>query len=207
MQTTRRRILALLRQRRQATVEDLAETLGVSPMAVRHHLSVLTGQGSVELARLERCGRPGRPRQVFALTAIGEARFPDGAGLLCQALLQELHQRLPAAEWHGLAARAARRVLAPVGGGGAPLPVEGRLQRAARYLERQGVTLGWYVEWNGNLVLRMGCPHPKADQPPEWACDWCRVLLAGLLEVPAQELVWAGPAREGCLYRLAAASP
>ena len=41
MQATREKIVELLKERGHATVEELADEVGLTQMAVRHHLNVL----------------------------------------------------------------------------------------------------------------------------------------------------------------------
>ena len=64
MQTTRQEILEILKEERQATVEDLATRLGLTPMTIRHHLNVLQAQNLVEASKVRRSQRVGRPRLV-----------------------------------------------------------------------------------------------------------------------------------------------
>ena len=47
MQSTRQEILEILKEDREATVEDLASRLELTPMTIRHHLNVLQAQNLV----------------------------------------------------------------------------------------------------------------------------------------------------------------
>ena len=73
MQSTRQEILGILKEERQATVEDLAQRLELTPMTIRHHLNVLQAQSMVEAARVRRSQRVGRPRLVYTLTESADA--------------------------------------------------------------------------------------------------------------------------------------
>ena len=53
MQTTRRTILEILRERGQATVDEMADQLGLTPMTVRHHLNLLQSQDLVVVTKLQ----------------------------------------------------------------------------------------------------------------------------------------------------------
>ena len=54
MQTTRQKIVELLRELGQATVEELADAVGLTQMAVRHHLNVLRGENLVATSSVRR---------------------------------------------------------------------------------------------------------------------------------------------------------
>ena len=45
MTTTREQVLNEVRARGQASITELAECLGVTPVAVRHHVAALQGRG------------------------------------------------------------------------------------------------------------------------------------------------------------------
>jgi predicted ArsR family transcriptional regulator len=72
---TRGEILDLLKRRGEQSAGDLAETLGLTPMAARLQLYELEKQGLVA-ARSEAKGR-GRPTKFWSLTAEAARVFPD----------------------------------------------------------------------------------------------------------------------------------
>ncbi len=203
MQTTRQRILAVLRERETASVVDLAEALDVTPMAVRHHLHVLLAEALVVPVHVERCGRPGRPRQLYALTPVAQGQFPDGSSTLSDLLLAELRASLQAEAWESLVARLAARLIPAEAVSGKGAPVEARFQQAARYLQSLGIGFHWYAELPGGWALRTECATAAEGEPSPWTCDLHRAMLVRLLDVPSERLTWTGTARGGCLYRLA----
>ncbi|MGQ9584895.1 MAG: helix-turn-helix transcriptional regulator [Anaerolineae bacterium] len=214
MQTTRRRILALLRERQKASVGELAVALEITPMAVRHHLNVLRGEEWVSVSHLERRDRPGRPRQIYQLSPAAEAGFPDGLSRLSGLLMAQLHASLPAAAWRGLVQRLAERLVSPAQGEEA-LSLEGRLRHSAHYLEGLGVELRWHTEWAGGWLICAGCPFDASGLWGEWACDLHQAMLMRLLGVGEGDLTRVGPSLgaeapsrpcpEGCFYRLSPA--
>lgn len=203
MQTTRQRILAVLRERGTASVVDLAEALGVTPMAVRHHLHVLLGEALVTPAHVERCGRPGRPRQLYALTPTAQGQFPDSSSSLSDLLLAELRASLPPEAWESLMVRLAARLVPTEAAPEEGAPLEARFQRAAQYLRGLGIGFHWYAELPGSWVLRTEYASSAGGGPQPWTCDLYRAMLVRLLGIPGERLTWAGPVQGGCLYRLA----
>ncbi len=203
MQTTRQRILAVLRERGAASVVDLAEALDITPMAVRHHLHVLLGKALVTPVHVERCGRPGRPRQLYALTPAAQGQFPDSSSVLSDLLLAELRASLPTEAWEGLMVRLAARLIPAGETPEEGTPLEVRFQRAAQYLQGLGIGFHWYAELPGGWALRTEHPSGTGGGPHPWTCDLYRAMLVRLLGVPGERITWAGLAQGGCLYRLA----
>ena len=69
MKSTRDRILQTLLHQPRASINKLAEAVGINPISVRHHLTNLQMEGLVD-AQEERHG-VGRPRLVYVLTQEG----------------------------------------------------------------------------------------------------------------------------------------
>ncbi|MEK6575031.1 MAG: ArsR family transcriptional regulator, partial [Chloroflexota bacterium] len=66
MSATRDEVLNLLRRKGSASVNELAEATGVTPVSVRHHLSVLQAGGLI--ASVENHSGVGRPKLLYSLT-------------------------------------------------------------------------------------------------------------------------------------------
>ena len=90
MQATRQQIIEFLKEKGQATVEELAATVNLTPMAVRHHLNVLQAEDLITSAAIRRQSGPGRPSQVYQLTAAADGLFPVDYYGLTNYLLAEL---------------------------------------------------------------------------------------------------------------------
>jgi predicted ArsR family transcriptional regulator len=88
---TRRKILERLKRQGEGTAEALARQLGISPTAVRQHMTVLEAEGFV--TRESRPRGPGRPAYVWRLTEKAEEAFPKQCGLLGNLILGQLLAR------------------------------------------------------------------------------------------------------------------
>ena len=82
----RRAVLSTLKQRGEATADEVAQVLGLTVGAVRQQLGPLEDDGLVA-HRDERPGRAGRPRRWYCLTAASEALWPKRYGQLTNQLL------------------------------------------------------------------------------------------------------------------------
>ena len=87
---TKRGLLDLL-VRQEQTAEQLADRLGVSPTAVRQHLSTLAGLGLVE--RRKAGTRGGRPAYLYRLSELGRRAYPKRHDLLVRELVAALIAR------------------------------------------------------------------------------------------------------------------
>jgi DeoR family transcriptional regulator, suf operon transcriptional repressor len=90
---TRRALLVTLRKRGEATVDDLAGIVGVTPSAVRQHLTGLSAAGFVTHRAVR--GAPGRPRHLYRLSAGAEGLFPKYYGELTNELLSYVQDEDP----------------------------------------------------------------------------------------------------------------
>ncbi len=71
---TRRQIIELLKRSDSADADTIAARIGVTPSAIRQHLSSLRADGLIEFVS-KRSG-PGRPMHLYSLTQVGDALFP-----------------------------------------------------------------------------------------------------------------------------------
>jgi predicted ArsR family transcriptional regulator len=88
MQATRREIVDVLKKRAGATVDELAKSLGLSPMCIRQHLALLERDGLVSPREVRR--RTGRPHYFYTLTERADGLFPKSYDRLATALLDEV---------------------------------------------------------------------------------------------------------------------
>ncbi len=78
MHPTRQAIVRALKSFRQATVKDLADTVGVKAITVRHHLNGLQAEGLVDVR--EQRQSIGRPLHYYSLACpyvLWEKRQPE----------------------------------------------------------------------------------------------------------------------------------
>lgn len=88
-----RSVLTALKRRGEATADELAAALRISPSAVRQHLGKLRSAGFV-VARQER-GRPGRPTDRYKATELSEALYVTAESDLAIQLLEHIGEEDP----------------------------------------------------------------------------------------------------------------
>lgn len=100
LQSTKSRILAVLKRRGRCSVDEIAAHVDLAPMTVRHHLANLERDDLV--ACVEERQRTGRPHYVYSLSPQGESGFRRHDNHLAEQLLLEV-RCLDGAEIAGLA--------------------------------------------------------------------------------------------------------
>lgn len=90
---TRSKVLRSLLLNQERTVNELAESVGINPISVRHHVNKLEAEGLIQ-SEEERHG-VGRPRLVYSLTNKGMEQFPQRYLQLTLRLLEQLKSSLP----------------------------------------------------------------------------------------------------------------
>lgn len=93
MQSTRQTVLEALNSAGRATVNQIADTVGVKAVTVRHHLNGLRADGLIQ-AEAQR--QPvGRPVMVYSLTPKAYERFPKKYHSLIERLFDQLKELSP----------------------------------------------------------------------------------------------------------------
>ncbi len=150
--TTRREILDALRRSTGLTADQLADSLGVTAMAVRKHLAALQTEGLLT-AQIER--RPvGRPVHLYALAPAAQQAFPQQYQDLTVELLEDLRNLDGGEKVTLLFRRRTERAyerLAPVV---AERPLPEQLGLITEYLDEQGYLANWEATPEGDYLLK-----------------------------------------------------
>ena len=100
MTDTRQEILEYLREKGAADVNELAETLGLSPVTIHYHINVLQRDGLLDTKTVRQ--GVGRPRKVFTLRDSAYEKFPQSYHRLSDRLLEILKGRMTEADIQAL---------------------------------------------------------------------------------------------------------
>jgi predicted ArsR family transcriptional regulator len=165
---TRSRVLRTLLLNQRRTVNELAESVGINPISVRHHVNKLEAEGLIE-SQEERHG-VGRPRLVYSLTQIGMEQFPQRYLQLTLRLLEQLKSSLPAEVIgdifrevaQGMAGEITKQVDLQ------ELNLEQRLELLQRALVAEGFMVELEEENGDYYIVEASCPyHHVGEDYPE----------------------------------------
>lgn len=199
MQVTRKALLEILRERGQATVDELAGQLGLTPMTVRHHLNVLKADDLVVAARLRHRQSAGRPRQVYVLTDAGNDFFPANYHGLADHLLNEIKEEMGSSKIGQIFRRIGEKLAreAPDMSG---LPLPERVSRAAEFLTNKGFISRWEEMEDGYALCMFNCPYRRVASEHGEVCVMDRTLISRLVGVQPKRIHGTASQGEHCTY-------
>jgi DeoR family suf operon transcriptional repressor len=202
MQSTRQEILEILKEERQATVEDLAQRLELTPMTIRHHLNVLQAQNLVVASKVHRSKKVGRPRLVYTLTESADDLFPQSYGQLARHLVSEVKQTMGEDEAEAILRRVAERVASE-----APPSVEGqefeqRLDQVMDFMNEQGFISRWEKAEDGYVITNINCPYRHVSQEHNEVCIMDTEILTNLLGVEPKRISSMRDGEPSCSFLL-----
>ena len=188
---TRHGVARLLLEQGPITAAAIADTLGLSPAAVRRHLDCLVADGEAgmrDAPRRTQRGR-GRPAKLFLLTETGRARFGHAYDDLAIAAIRFVAE---SGGENAIRAFAERRVATLVDRHRAEvLGEEGPADRAkalAKALTREGYAASTRRVGTGEQLCQHHCPvaHVAAEFPQ--LCEVETAAFADLLGTHVQRL-------------------
>lgn len=199
MQRTRRIILDLLKRHGKATLDQLASEVGVVPMTIRAHLSILERDGLV--CYEEERGRVGRPRFVYSLTQEAQDQFPKTYDSLCNRILDavtSVHCPVSDRQIVDLLAEAwAKERSDRVAG----KDLEERVKTVVAIRTEEGAMASFSTTADGYLIDQHHCPAScVARRHPGIVCAAEMSYLERLLGVPIERVTWRVDGGDSCSY-------
>ncbi len=189
MQRTRRQILDILKRKGRATLEELAQEVGLSPVTVRVHLSVLQRDDLVSVEEVR--GRVGRPYFVYSLTEEAEELFPKRYHVLANRLLGGMAEMLPTETRQTLLSHIAETWAAEHGHRLAGKSLAGKVAEIAAIRTEEGAIADWEKVEDGYLLKQYNCPNLLVCRIYSRVCD--------LEEDYIQRMLGAPLSRGGCI--------
>ncbi len=180
--STRGQIITLLR-RSSHTVDELAQTLGLTDNAIRAHLATLERDGFVKQHGVRRGS--GKPSFVYELTPEAEYLFPKFYGQVLDQLLEVLDERLRTEELEDLLRTVGQRIAAKWNFPPGDLSV--RLEAAVEVLNEIGGMAELEIGEETFCIRGYSCPLAAAVPGHPEVCHLAESLLAELVGVPVKE--------------------
>ncbi|MFM2174519.1 MAG: iron-sulfur cluster biosynthesis transcriptional regulator SufR [Cyanobacteriota bacterium] len=168
---TREAALTLMLRQGEATAAQLAEALSVSVQVMRRHLRSLEEEGLVEASPAPE--GPGRPSNLWHLTAAGRRQFPNGSEHFALGLLSSMASSLPADMVDQLLKRQAAEKAADyrrlIGEG----DLQQRLERLVELRRREGYVAEFRPNPDGDgwVISEFHCSVMKIAEHFPCVCD------------------------------------
>ena len=186
MKSTKDKILQTLLGHPKITINDIAESVGINPISVRHHLTNLQMEGLIT-ADEERHG-VGRPRLVYSLTEDGMERFPTKYFRLTTRLLAQMKESMPgpvvAKLFNQIAEDMASEYSSQIQG----LSMEERLEFVKEMLAQEGFTVEWEKKGSEYQIHEISCPYYQIGVAHPEVCTVDQTLISKMLALPASKV-------------------
>lgn len=203
-------VLTRLKREGPVSADDLAEKLGVTPMAVRQHLAALEADGLAAPAPAPaeaRAKTRGRPLTRWRASEAADAHFPDSHSLLAADLIGQMKKAFGEAGLDRLLAlRTGDQERAYRAETDRAKTLKGKLEALTRIREREGYMPEFRrdPESGGFLFVENHCPICSAAKLCQGLCReelalFHRVLGAGT-RIERVSHILAGAGR--CAYRI-----
>jgi predicted ArsR family transcriptional regulator len=151
--TTRQRILVALKKQGHLTTRQLATMLGITPMGVRRHLTLLQHDRLVESSTIRQ--GLGRPSQAYRLTSEAQALFPTTYAQLTNELLGYVESFDGSAQIEALFQQRAQRRIQQARGRLQSLDsLAARVAELAAILDEDGYLAEWEQLDDNTFALR-----------------------------------------------------
>lgn len=181
MTTTRQQILVYLRNVRAASAREIARALEITPPNARHHLSVLAGDGRVEMLSARKRYGKGRPEKLYS---ISRSALGNNLAGLASALLAEAGTELP------VEALVGRMVDASQFRG---QPAARRLAMLVGRLNEMNYQARWEAGAAGPNVILGLCPYGTIVAEHPELCRLDAALLQAMLGGPVEHRLKLAP--------------
>jgi len=183
--STRMEVLELLRRKQAASAEAISSELGVTPNAVRQHLTNLEREGLVRSEPVRH--KRGRPSLLFSLTERADAIFPKRYGQLASMVLTELQDMGGPELLDEVFRRVARRHATSVEQDMEGLSFDDKLQRLVAWIGRAGTLADTEEAADGIRVNIHNCPFRNTALKFPQVCTITPHLIANLLGAPVSQ--------------------
>lgn len=202
MHDTRQRIIEHLKEKGQATVDDLANLVDLTPMAVRYHLNVLQRDNLIASPTVRRARGRGRPQQIYTLTEAADELFPVDYHSLTDYLLEELNLRLGQEGIGELFRNIADRLSHE-----APPPTENqtaeeRLNDVVTFLEEKGFVIDWESQDEDYMIHAYSCPYRQLVKEHEQVCLLDKQVIGSMLNTNPTRVACLTTGDGHCTYRI-----
>jgi predicted ArsR family transcriptional regulator len=200
LEGTRWAVLNALKVWGRATVNQLADSVGVKPITVRHHLKTLSADGLIT-AEIER-QHVGRPHYVYSLTEEAQNLFPQKYHMLAERLLEQLKDALPPEMVETFLDQIALAIAREVEPDLKALSLEERLAAVAQILSSEGYMARWERDADAIRVIEHHCPYYLISRDHPEICRIGETLMRAVLHADVTKDACLIDGDECCTFRI-----
>jgi predicted ArsR family transcriptional regulator len=182
-------------------VDDLATETGLTPNAVRFHLTSLEAEGDVEASGTRRHEGAGKPAVLYALTPEAEVGFSKAYAPVLAATVKELRGTVPIDQVVPFLKRVGERLAGSVKPSNRPLAQ--RVAAGANLLNDLGGSATVSKTKDMFVINGQGCPLGAVVAGDPCVCTAVESLLTSVIGAPVKQCCAHG-ARPSCCFEISA---
>lgn len=200
---TRQKIIDYLKEKELATVDELAEVVHLTPMAVRYHLNVLQSENLIHTADIRHpsTGR-GRPQQIYQLSEAADALFPVDYYSLTGYLLDEMNIKLGEKGVYEVFCRIADRLAQDAPPPTSRQSIEDRLEQIVAFLSDKGFVIDWENNEGVYFLHTYSCPYRQLAKTHKNVCMLDQRIITSMLSTPPVRVACLSAGDNHCTYRI-----
>ena len=198
----RQQIIEYLKENEQATVDELAAFVNLTPMAVRYHLNVLQKDNLIAASTVRQLAGRGRPQQMYALTNAADELFPEDYYSLTGYLLDELQLQLGETGIEAIFNSIANRLAQEAPPLKANQTVEERLSQLKIFLEGKGFVVDWESARNTYRLHAYSCPYRQVAKEHGYVCLLDQRIIGSMLNTNPIRVACLTSGDSHCIYEI-----
>ena len=199
---TRQNIIEYLKEKDQATVDELADFVNLTPMAVRYHLNVLQRDNLITPSTVRQSVGRGRPQQMYALTNAADELFPVNYYGLTDYILDELQFRLGQEGIEELFSSIADRLAREAPPVKENQSVEDRLNQVKGFLEEKGFVVDWEPSEGAYMLHAYSCPYRQIAKKQANVCLLDKHIISSMLNTDPTRVACLANGDSHCVYQI-----
>lgn len=202
MNDTRQQIITYIKEKNQATVDELAAFMRITPMTVRYHLNVLQRDNFITRSTVRQTTGRGRPQQVYTLTKTADELFPVDYYSLTDYLLDELNVQLGTERVDELFSNIADRLAQEVPPSRKNQTTEERLDEIKLFLEAKGFVVDWESQEDGYMIHAYSCPYRQIAKSHKQVCLLDKQIISTMLNTTPTRVACLTAGDSHCIYQV-----
>ena len=200
VKSTRDKVLYTLATKPRSTIVEIAKSVGINAISVRHHLTSLQVNGLVN-AEEERHG-VGRPRLVYFLTENGQENFPKKYFWLSNQILGQMKKALPDEDikniFKGMADDLTKKYKPRI----VNLNFEEKLNLLKHVMADEGYNIEWEKSESGYEIQEIACPFYKIGKIHPEICLFDKSLIANMLLIAEEDITRTKHGDNHCSFKI-----
>lgn len=180
--STRDQILHNIKVMHEATVDQLADVVDVTPVTVRHHLNALQADGLLKTRSVRR--KVGRPYHVYSLSEAGHELFPQRYVRLSNRLLEEVKRQFSSEAAEALLRGVVAQIIADRQREyDALVTFQERLEFLVQVLNDEGFMAQWSQDADDTYTItEHSCPYINVGSRHDEICAFDNELMMTVLQ-------------------------